>query len=72
MAWRRIGRRQAIIWTNTDLIHWRIYAELEGNELIKLEQTNVLCLLTFADINLGLKTHLSDNSGNYGIHIDGI
>ena len=24
--------RQAIIWTNTDLIHWRIYAALGGDE----------------------------------------
>ena len=27
MAWRRIG---AIIWTNADPIHWRIYAALGG------------------------------------------
>ena len=27
------NRRQAIIWTNTDLGHWRIYAALGGNEL---------------------------------------
>ena len=27
--------RQAIIWTNADPIHWRIYAELEGDELIE-------------------------------------
>ena len=26
-------RRQAIIWTNADLIHWRIYATLGGVEL---------------------------------------
>ena len=25
--------RQAIIWTNADLIHWRIYAALVGDEL---------------------------------------
>ena len=28
MAWR-----QAIIWTNADPIHWRIYAALGGDEL---------------------------------------
>ena len=28
MAWH-----QAIIWTNADLIHWRIYAALGGDEL---------------------------------------
>ena len=27
-------RRQAIIWTNADLIHWRIYAALGRDELI--------------------------------------
>ena len=27
-------RRQAIIWTNADLIHWRIYAAQQGDELI--------------------------------------
>ena len=24
---------QAIIWTNADLIHWRIYAALGGDDL---------------------------------------
>ena len=56
IAWRRIGdkpsnnglapnRRQAIIWTNADLIHWRIYAALgdvwqtqsTGWRLVKME-----------------------------------
>ena len=27
--------RQAIIWTNVDPIHWRIYAALGGDELIE-------------------------------------
>ena len=27
-------RRQAIIWTNAELIHWRIYGALGGDELI--------------------------------------
>ena len=27
-------RRQAIIWTNADLIHWRMYAALGGDELM--------------------------------------
>ena len=26
-------RRQAIIWTNADTVHWRIYAALGGDEL---------------------------------------
>ena len=29
------NRRQAIIWTNAGLIHWRIYTALGGDELIK-------------------------------------
>ena len=27
------NRRQAIIWSNADMIHWRIYAALQGCEL---------------------------------------
>ena len=27
------NRQQAIIWTNADHIHWRIYAALGGDEL---------------------------------------
>ena len=27
------NRRQAVIWTNADLIRWRIYAALRGDEL---------------------------------------
>ena len=27
-------KRQAIIWTSTDLIHWRTYAAQGGDELI--------------------------------------
>ena len=30
------SRRQTIIWTNADLIHWRIYAELGGDELLRI------------------------------------
>ena len=33
MAWCWIDGRQAIIWINVDLIHWRIYAALGGDEL---------------------------------------
>ena len=29
------NRQQAIVWTNADPIHWRIYAALGGGELIK-------------------------------------
>ena len=30
------SRRQAIIWGNADQVHWRIYAALRGEELIKV------------------------------------
>ena len=32
--WLGAEWRQYIIWTNADLIHWRIYAALGGDELI--------------------------------------
>ena len=38
-------RRQAIIWTNADPIHWRIYAALGRDELIPAYSTT---LLTYA------------------------
>ena len=28
------NKRQAIIWNNADLIHWRIYAAIGGDEVI--------------------------------------
>ena len=33
------NRQQAIIWTNADPIHWRIYAALGGDELTKNPDT---------------------------------
>ena len=33
MAWRK-DRRQAIIWTNTEHVHWRIYAAQGEGELM--------------------------------------
>ena len=45
--WFRYGlvpvRRQAIIWTNDGLVHWRIYASLGLNELIAKWQSIVQC-----------------------------
>ena len=35
------NRQQAIIWTNADPIHWRIYATLEGDELTQMFIANV-------------------------------
>ena len=34
--------RQAIIWTNADPIHWRIYAALGGDELTR-KSLNISC-----------------------------
>ena len=31
------NRQQAIIWTNADPIHWRIYVALGGDELMNME-----------------------------------
>ena len=33
MVWRQIGDRQAIIWNNAEMIHWRIHGALGGDEL---------------------------------------
>ena len=32
------NRRQTIIWTNADSVHWRIYAGLGGDELLLGDQ----------------------------------
>ena len=37
------NRRQAIIWTNADPIHWRIYAALGGDELKTEHRIKLLC-----------------------------
>ena len=34
------NRRQAIIWTNADLFHWRIYVAQGGEELLQKEWEN--------------------------------
>ena len=36
-------RRQAIIWTNADPIHWRIYESLGGDEFSRNQHTAVKC-----------------------------
>ena len=45
MAWR-----QAIIWTNADSIHWRIYATLAGDELSSV--AHILCVLQYFSITI--------------------
>ena len=44
------NRRQAVIWTNGDLVHWRIYAALGGAELSTMQRA-VLCNDLPQDIN---------------------
>ena len=39
-----LNRQQAIIWTNADTIHWRIYAAPGGDELI-MEDKDLYILL---------------------------
>ena len=38
------NRRQAIIWTNADPIHRRIYAALEGDELTHWDRVTHICV----------------------------
>ena len=51
-------RRQAIIWTNADSIHWRIYVALGGNELI--------------EANLAYFIHITSPRGNGVIKASGL
>ena len=37
-------RLQAIIWTNEDPVHWRLYAALGGDELIDYYINALLCV----------------------------
>ena len=64
------NRRQAIISTNGDLIHWRIYAGLGGDELMNLSP--LLCILyepyigstphcTYLFMGDALKVHCKNN-----------
>ena len=46
------NRRQAIIWTNADPIHWRTYAELWGEELINVWPTLHGCVRRYIDVKL--------------------
>ena len=41
--WRR-NRRRAIIWNHADLVHWRIYAALEGNALTHWGRMTHICV----------------------------
>ena len=47
--WFRYGlatnRRQTIIWTNADPIHWRIYAALGGDKLMDLPAHEISIML---------------------------
>ena len=42
--------RQAIIWTNADPVHWRIYAALGGEEVIALRSGQNGCHHDLTDI----------------------
>ena len=42
--------RQAVIWTNADPIHWRIYAVLGGDELTRWGRVTHICVSKLAII----------------------
>ena len=48
------NRRQAIIWTNADPIHWRKYAALEGDELT---HRGHIATLIWVDVGLAAQGH---------------
>ena len=56
MAWR-----QAIIWTNADRVHWRIYAALGGDELTRANIILQLCDKDLGDFDK-LRTLRSSDS----------
>ena len=73
-------RRQAIIWTNADPIHWRIYAALGGDKLshwsiwLRLQTDNIISVQShwhsplihslFPWNNLSMSTLISETSIN--------
>ena len=50
------NRRRAIIWTNADPIHWRIYAALRWDELTEMTEEKVLKTLKHVNILTPKKT----------------
>ena len=48
--------RQAIIWTHADPIHWRIYAALGGDELMKHHIQGKLNISTAGSTIYGTRT----------------
>ena len=51
------NRRQAIIWTNADPIHWRIYAVLGGDDSLVLMQSDRLLEFQWSNIEVYGKMH---------------
>ena len=52
-----LNRRQTIIWTKADRIHWRIYAA-RGKEGVNLGYKNIIAFVPITDINSVLAWHL--------------
>ena len=46
------NRRHAIIWTNADLIYWRIYAALGGDEWMSINKRRCIFLCFFNQFSL--------------------
>ena len=45
-----LNRRQAIIWTNADPVHWYIHAAIGGDELTMHESFNILEIILDKDL----------------------
>ena len=59
------NRHQAIIWTNADLIYWRIYAPLDLDKLImhiilhNVNESNLLFIQRYIYIYIYIHTKIS-------------
>ena len=70
--------RQAIIWTSVDLIHWRMYAALGGDELSHQLASDILldihklqwkgkelCVVNILQLKAKMKNYLKDSCIRY-------
>ena len=67
-----MARRQAIIWTNANLINWRIYATLGRDEIIQLYgvlASVVVFSLLLPDISIALVVAILLHGWNIMLHV---
>ena len=65
-----LNRRQAIIWTDADTIHWRIYVAMGGDELTQLIHDMVYSLfpsIWFITLNRFVVFFLNDALRRQGL-----